>query len=223
MLPDRICSQTPSGLILRSPHGSRASDGEIDYDTLHGLVTRGDGWKELHFIVRNSDMLAFAEIGMFDKDFFYWRNPPETTLDEAMFQRDGAESGSSVAVYRSTLSNTPGSATNPLTRHVLELKVYPPEELKTLFDWEEGVEWEEKGEDQKELLVVVKRGENVNFMEHDEPPYAGNDIRSRLQGINLAEIIAQSIDFPEATQEDYAMLRSEEDLPEANSYDHIDE
>jgi hypothetical protein len=168
--------------------------GEIAYDTLEGLVKHGTGWRELHFITPNSAMLGFGRKDMFMADP-YWRRPQPSTWNEILFQRDGVNSGASVAVYRSTQSDVPGAVTNPHTRQIFEQKVSSLENLENfgVMEDEELLAETEKG---KELLVIVKRGRSANIVERDGPPYESEeDIRQWAQGMTWAEIRHQCIDF----------------------------
>jgi hypothetical protein len=41
------------------------SYGPRNYDTLNGLIQHGNGWKELHYISKDSTMLGFEKKGIF--------------------------------------------------------------------------------------------------------------------------------------------------------------
>jgi hypothetical protein len=185
------------------------SSGEVAYDTLEGLIKYGNGWRELHFITPNSTMLGFAKMDMFMADP-YWRKPQPSTWDGIVRQRDGANSGASVTVYRSTQSDAPGTVTNPCTRQIFEQKLSSPEDLEKFGVTEDKELLEEKGKG-KELLVVVKRGRAANIAEQHGPPYTlEGDIRQWAHGMTWAEIRRQCFDFLMDDDEDDE-FRTEED------------
>jgi tRNA nucleotidyltransferase (CCA-adding enzyme) len=137
-------------------------------------------------------MFGFGRINMFMADP-YWRKPQPSTWNEILFQRDGANSGATVTVFRSTQSGAPGAVTNPRTRQIFEQKVSSLEDLKNfgVTNDKELLAEDEKG---KELLVIVKRGRSANIVERDGPPYESEeDIRHWAHGMTWAEIRRQCI------------------------------
>lgn len=150
------------------------SSGEIAYDTLGGLIRYGNGWRELHFITPNSKMLGFAKIEMFMADPCL-REPQPSTWNDILFRRDGANSGASVTIYRSTQSNSPGAVINPRTRQPFEQKLIP--ENQADFGVAEDRPLLSGSGASKELLVVVKRGRHAHIAEQDSPLYLVDDIR----------------------------------------------
>jgi hypothetical protein len=199
------------------------SSGEIAYYTLEGLAKHGTGWRELHFITPNSAMLGFGRRNIFMADPF-WRRPQPGTWNDILFQRDGADSGASVTVYRATQSDVPGAVTNPRMRQIFEQKLSPLENLEN-FGLTEDNELLAENEKGKELLVILKRGRSANIVERDGPPYESeDDIRQWAHGMTWAEIRCQCTDFvgsSEDEEDDFLMGRDQEH--EVDSYDEIDE
>lgn len=210
------------GLYLDKLTVLGSSSGEIAYDTLEGLIKYGNGWKELHFITPNSTMLGFAKQVMFMADP-YWRKPQPSAWDKMLRQRDGADSGASITIYRSTQSVAPGAVTNACTRQIFEQKVSSPEDLETfgVTEDEELLGEKEKG---KELLVVVKRGGAATIAEQDRPPYRlEGDIREWAHGMTWAQIRRQCIDFLMDEDEDDDYLTGKDKEVEVDSYKEVDE
>jgi hypothetical protein len=198
------------------------SGGEVAYDTLEGLIKYGNGWRELHFITPNSTMLGFAKMDMFMADP-YWRKPQPSTWDEILRQRDGANSGASITVYRSTQSDTPGTVSNPCTRQIFEQKLSSPEDQEKfgVTEDKELLGGEGKG---KELLVIVKRGRAANIAEQDRPPYMlEGDIRQWAHGMTWAEIRRECIDFFMDDDEDDDFRTEEDEEVEVDNYKKVDE
>jgi hypothetical protein len=198
------------------------SGGGIAYDTLEELVKYGNGWRELHFITPNSTMLGFAKMDIFVADP-YWRKPQPSTWDEIVRQRDGANSGASVIVYRSTQSDAPGTVTNPRTRQIFEQKLSSSKDLEKFGVTGDKELLEGKGKG-KELLVIVKRGRAANIAEQDRPPYTlEGDIRQWAHGMTWAEIRRQCFDFLADDEEDDNFRKEEDDEVEVDNYKKVDE
>ncbi|KAJ5174779.1 uncharacterized protein N7482_000656 [Penicillium canariense] len=157
----------------------------VAYDTLGGLIEYGNGWRELHFITPNSKMLGFANINMYMVDP-YLREPQPSTWSDILSSRDGANSGASVTIFRSTQSDSPGSVINPRTRQPFEQKLITPNQAD--FGMTEDRDLLSGSEASKELLVVVKRGRHAHIEEQDSPPFMFEDIRDWAHGMTWAEI-----------------------------------
>jgi hypothetical protein len=210
-----------SGLQLGKLTVLGFSSGQIACHTLEGLAKHGTRWRELYYITLNSTMIGFCRIDMLMADP-YWRRPQPSTWNEILFQRDGANFGASVTVYRSTQSDVPGAITNPRTRQIFEQKVSPLENLEDFGVTEDTkLAGNEKG---KELLVIVKRGRSANIVERDGPPYESEeDIRQWAHGITWAEIRRQRIDFVESEDEEDDFFIERDQEREVDSYDEVDE
>ena len=167
-------------------------------------------------------MLGFAMMRMFVTDP-YWRKPQPSTWDEIVRQRDGANSGASVIVYRSTQSDAPGTVINPRTRQIFEQKLSSPEDLVNFGITEDKELLEGKGKG-KELLVIVKRGRAANIAEQDRPPYTlMGDIRQWAHGMTWAEIRRRCFDFLADDDEDDNFRTEKDDEVEVDSYKKVDE
>ena len=193
------------------------SGGKVAYDILEELIKYGNGWRELHFIAPNSTMLGFAKIDMFMADPFR-RKPQPSTWDEILRQRDGANSGASVTVYRSTQSNAPGTVTNPCTRQIFQQELSSPEDLENFGVTEDKELLGGEGK-WKELLVIVKRGRTANIAEQDRPPYMKGDIRQWAHGMTWAEIRHQCFDFFMDDDEDGDFRTEEDEEVEVDEYE----
>lgn len=212
------------GLRLHKLTVLDSSAGDIAYDTLEGLIKYGNGWKELHFITPSSMMLGFAKQVMFMADP-YWRKPQPSAWEEILHQRDGANSGASITIYRSTQIYAPGTVTNSCTRQIFEQKVSYPEDLEQFGITEDEELMGEKGKG-KELLVIVKRGGAATIAEQDRPPYRlEEDIRQWAHGMTWAEIRRQCIDFlmDEDEDDDDEYLIGKDEEVEVDSYKEVDE
>lgn len=94
-----------------------------------------------------------------------------------LHERDGADSGAPVVVYRSTVFGVTGSVTNPRTRQVFEQN--PASKELEGFGKEKDVDLTRKprGRVGKEMLVVVGRGRHACIVEHEHRPLLDGDIR----------------------------------------------
>ncbi|KIM96031.1 hypothetical protein OIDMADRAFT_20935 [Oidiodendron maius Zn] len=175
------------GLSLNTLTVLGPSDGPIAYDTLDGLIEYGNGWRELHFITPNSSMLSFKKIDLFMAPP-YWRKPQPASWNEILARRDGEGSGSSVTIYRATQLRQ-GSVIDNRTRQIFDQKAVAN------FGVEDDKELSALDEAEKELLVVVKRGQTTNIAEPDGPPFLlENDIRHWSYPMTWTEIRRRCID-----------------------------
>ncbi|KAF2496299.1 hypothetical protein BU16DRAFT_609075 [Lophium mytilinum] len=193
--------------VLAPAHGT------IAYDTLDGLINRGNGWKELHFITPNSEMLGFAKVEMFMMDP-YWRKPQPSTWESALLKRDSiiGSTKATVTIYRSTQADASGSIINPHTRKLFTQPVPRNQDHPDFGVAADDALLAEK----KELLVIAKRGQGADIAEQTEPPFGTNDIREWAYGMTWAEIRRQCIDlhhddedFPSSDEDE--LLLSDED------------
>ncbi len=172
------------GLQLETLTVLGQSQGLMNYDTLEGLIKHGDGWKELHYITRDSTMLGFKRRDMFTAKS-YWRRPQPTTWNTILLARDGVDHKSTVTIYRSTQSKSPGTVMNTATRQIVDQ--IPPPDLET-FGIEEDPQFVREGEEEKELLVVVKRSCDADIRQHDVAPFTDEDIRQWAEGMTWQQI-----------------------------------
>ena len=198
------------------------SRGEISYDTLDGLIKYGNGWRELQFITFNSTMHQFTETDILgDLD---WHKPQPSTWEEILRQRDGADSGASITIYRSIQSDAPGAVINPYRRQIVEGAFFRELGKLDVTDTE-NVELREK-KNRKEVLFVVKRGHTAEIAEQDGPPYTlEDDIRQWAHGMTWNEIRRQCFHFLmyEDMDEDDLFHTEKDEEVEVDSYKEVDE
>lgn len=151
-------------------------------DTLNMLIRFGGGWKELHFFTFDSNLLGYADkmryLGLHDDmNNRYMRLPQPADWQETMNQRDGEASKPAVIVYRSKDSSTRGSVFQPDKREVM-VQAFGPDQDAQTYGRAEDPDLMRPGEVEKEILVVVKRGQGVDCAEKEVPTYVGvYDIR----------------------------------------------
>ncbi len=167
------------------------SDGETAYDTLNGLIKYGNGWKELRFITPDSTILHLTKVDVMP--YLDWGKPQPGTWKDVLRQRDGAKSGVSITIYRSSQSNAPGTVMNPYTHQIFN--VIFPQECGTLVEANKAILELREKEKRKEMLFIVKRGRAADIAEQDGPPYTlENDIRQWAHGMTWEEIRRQCFD-----------------------------
>ncbi|KAH8586940.1 hypothetical protein B0O99DRAFT_472899, partial [Bisporella sp. PMI_857] len=170
-----------------------SSSGMINYDNLGGLIQHGNGWKELHYITKDSSMLGFKKEELFDADP-YWRRPQPSTWKEILLSGDGADSKVAVAVYQAAEDKAIGAPFNEKNSRPLDQTVVPPETLET-FGVQEDAHLMSDGQREKELLVVVKRDHSADIAERDRGPYHQHDIREWTDGMAWPAIKRKHVEF----------------------------
>ncbi|KAJ7167610.1 hypothetical protein C8R46DRAFT_1093566 [Mycena filopes] len=168
---------------------------EERYKTLDELVRRGAGWRELYYLSYDSTFLAykhewFNHNGLYSKE--YLRAPQPAGWRQTLAARDGRASGASVVVYRATESSRdcPNGVLHPATRAVYAQDVPPARDLPT-FGKAEDAELMARGERDKEVLVVVTRGRDVDYVQRAWAPYVEHDIRRALAGKTWTQMKAE--------------------------------
>lgn len=200
-----------------------SSSGIVNYDTLEGLIQHGNGWKELHYITRDSSMLGFKKQEIFMADP-YWRRPQPSTWKETLLSRDGADSKVTVAVYQAAKDKEIGAPFNEKNSRPLDQTVVPPDTLET-FGVQEDTQLMSDGQREKELLVVAKRGHAADIAEREKGPYRHDDIRQWTDGMAWPAIKRKHIEFDgkyEDEDEDDGFFQEEEAF-EADTYHAVDE
>lgn len=195
------------------------------YGDLEAFVRYGNGWRELHYITPRSAMLgygsprprSFPDECLLNYDYQphqRQRKPQPSTWREILLERDGADSGASVFIYRSKRDDEPGAILNPLAREVFEQRLpsQQPEKFGVRGD-KTLIGPKEIG---KELLVVVKR--HADIAEQETPPYAlEQDFRHWANGMTWAHIEQQcSIGWAYSTGAGDAEIQTDE-------YNDVDE
>ncbi|KAL5334116.1 hypothetical protein BJX70DRAFT_30757 [Aspergillus crustosus] len=115
------------------------------------------------------------------------REPQPMSWNELLLERDGADSGASVTIYRSTMNDSPCSVMKPGTR---QLFVQTPPSVSTgkNFGEERDKYLLSESELKKELLVIVRRGRIANTTELDPPINPQCDIRVWAKGMSWPEL-----------------------------------
>lgn len=205
------------------------SDSTSAYENLDKLVRYGDGWKVLHYLTLtpSSDFLGYK---LNDELMLgrHLRQPQPSNWQNALEQRDGRESRTSVVVYRSTVAATPGA--------VLQFDFDRREVItQALTDKQDGQIFGHTGDDtsmrpeevREELLVLVKRGNGVSYAVKKGSPYLPiDDIRQCCPGMTWEDIKAQQAAWSE--REFGPSIETEDDDEHddevvVDTYRHVDE
>lgn len=169
----RLDTLTVQNTTTKSTHAS--------YENLDKYISKSCGWKELYFISMDSAILGFPIINVI-------RHPQPAHWQRAMEARDGVETKPSVTIYRSTLCDVPGSVLDPDTRVLFEQDL-PDDWIDGLPPGTSGDEaLTKEGECGKEMMVVFKRGVDVDYEEKEGSPLLKNDIRRNAPGMTWQEI-----------------------------------
>ncbi|KAG8157989.1 hypothetical protein KVR01_012261 [Diaporthe batatas] len=148
-------------LIISGPHRR-----EYQYLELDALIRGSNGWKELYYVSASSEMLGFektAVVSLLYSRRTVQRAPQPSTWTEAIAARDGPTA--SVTIYRCTDEVLKGSMIyNSLNRQVFTDQVAKPGR-ESEYGVERDTALMAPGERNKEILVVVKRGKNVDSTE----------------------------------------------------------
>jgi hypothetical protein len=214
----------------------------VGYHTLNMLVRCSDGWKELHYLSHTSELLGYKEdmsiLGVPDPLVDqYLRRPQPTEWQRALEQRDGQASNPSVVIYRATISATPGAVLQSDTRKLFTQAFTADQDARNFGQVEDAalMRPEEIG---KELLIVVKRGDGVDYAEKEDSPHlAIGDIREDLPGMTWKDIKADQDAFMKRHDDDDYFESDDDDWsdgqtspwrqPEKNvivdTYSHVDE
>ena len=134
-----------------------------EYDAITNLIHRGSGWKELRYITRSSRMLGFSPSRSHGsrETGDICRQPQPRSWNKILQKRDGEGSGTSVHVYRADEEDNAASVLDPYRRELFEQ--IPNEENRTSFGLADDEELMKGAGARKALLVLVKRGQNVDF------------------------------------------------------------
>jgi hypothetical protein len=204
---------------------------EVRYETLDMLVRHGTGWRELHYLSHNSTFLAY------EHDWFgaagdpderrYLRVPQPAGWQRTLDARDGAASGASVFIYRATVPRLPCAVLNPATRAAFAQTLSADRDLLT-FGTEQDAALMAPGEREKEVLVVIRRGRGVDYVEKEGSPYlVDGDIRTDMPGKTWKDIkAAQDKLFHDDDDDDDYFSDDEEieaDPPMVDQYIHVDD
>lgn len=167
------------------------------YDILDRLVKYSDGWKELHYKSHNSGFLGYYRAWFNHVDnsgggIGFFREPQPGAWHRKLEHRDGSNSGTSVTIYRSY---------NPLRDYyapyisgagtwIKFTQVLAPNQDNEEYQKANDLQFKARGEMEKEVLVVVKRGRGVDYEEKQGSSYLkAGDIRESFPGKTWAEIL----------------------------------
>ncbi len=108
-------------------------------------------------------------LGYYPARWLFKRKPQPTTWNTILRKRDPM---GTVIIYRSTETKS-GTVLHSSTRQLVN-QIVQPSDLET-FGIDEDPEYMKPGENEKELLVVVKRGPGADILQHD-PRFQGTDL-----------------------------------------------
>lgn len=165
---------------------------QVSYDTLDGLISDSRGWRELQYVCYTSEVLSFKRMPLSFGDE-YRRKPQPSHWQGVLERRDGKGSGAVVEIYRSTLPDSPGSVLRPETRAPFTQEAPRDAAAREDFGLEEDAALMADGERDKEVLVVARRGDEVDYGQ-GEDSFVDYDIRWHFPGKTWAEIRAECID-----------------------------
>lgn len=202
---------------------------EVNYFTLNSLIRESCGWKELQYISRGSEVLGFARLeqlhfGDEAEKHRYWRKPQPAHWQSILEDRDGALSRPSVAIYRSSMSDCPGSVINANARARFEQKIPEDTAAQEAFSIAEDAGLMADGERGKEVMVVAKRGAGVNYERKKDSRFIESHVRQDTPGKTCKEIRHECADRIFA--DDDSLSRDDEDeeeTAEIDAYEDVDE
>jgi len=207
------------------------------YENLDSLLRYSDGWKELHYVSSSSGFLGYRSIS-FDFPRFnitpreHPRQRQPAGWQQALDQRDGATSSPSVTMYLTadTAHGTPCAVLHPNTRTAFTQSFAVGEVARTYSNSVDHALVSER-EAEKEVLVIARRGSDVDYAENKASPHlATDDIRARFPGVTWEQVKAAQYDPDDDSllagcsddePEDHAETASETIL--VDSYDDVDD
>ncbi|KAK8167281.1 hypothetical protein BC567DRAFT_230956 [Phyllosticta citribraziliensis] len=154
---------------------------KVAYESLDRLIKVSSGWKELYFISHTSMLLGYqTEPDPLAQDpYYYMRKPQPSSWQRQLEARDGSLSNPSVAVYRTKSTAFNGAILDPEKRVSFEQKL-PSSQTLAQYAQTEDSTISAAGEREKEMLVIVKRGQGVDYeLKRDYPSYDHADINIR--------------------------------------------
>ncbi|KAJ7320754.1 hypothetical protein DFH08DRAFT_917314 [Mycena albidolilacea] len=147
---------------------------EVRSQTLDMLIRQCTGWKELVYLSHDSRFLGYQDswwsfAGASDEDR-YLRVPQPAGWQRVLEERDDANTGTSVTIYRATSPRACSVLLQPDTRAAFAQTLPAGKTLKT-FGKEADAALMAQGEREKEVLVVVRRGCGADYAEKEGSPY----------------------------------------------------
>ena len=157
--------------------------GQINYQALDSLIREGSGWKTLRYLCRTSEVLGFPSDRVIKQLVItrrlqdMWRKPQPRHWQSILEHRDGAASTPSVIVYRAKEPAVHQSVLQSIKWERFEQKPR-----------DSGLGWQPdqfpadprlaaKDEQKKEMMIVVRRGDGVDYQEKKDSPFIQSDIR----------------------------------------------
>lgn len=195
-------------------------DGITNCVALEGLIRYGNGWKELHYLTPDSAMLGFGErAGSYGRQRggSYRRQPQPSSWKDSLLSRDGIDSKATVVIYQAAEGKVVGAPFTKNNSRPLNQIVVPPDTLET-FGLKEDVQLMSDGQRERELLVVVMRGD-TDIAERDEGPYDQADIRQQTDGMAWPAIKANLNSNDDDNDDDFQEIET----LEADTYKNRDE
>ncbi|OTA96221.1 hypothetical protein M434DRAFT_28082 [Hypoxylon sp. CO27-5] len=203
-------------------------DSSADYSTLNKLIKESNGWKELHYITQNSEILGYRHhnADKRSRDERDERVPEPAHWNSLLMSRDEAYPDCSVTIYRAIIPDCVGAVIYPDTREAFEQLVpaqHIPNNKSTKLPNEVMMKDEEI---QKEVLVIVKRGTGADYEEKSDSRYSGNDIREGLAGREWEDVRMTYFDGIEGDGLLYSHEGRGDEQPniwETDVYSHVDD
>lgn len=146
---------------------------------IESLVEKSNGWKELRYITPNSKGLRWR-VHTIDRD----ETDPESAYraqpahwQKLIAARDGEHTNPSAKLYRTTSLDQPNRVLNPMAREEFKLETSPEQMTRADSNNAHQIEIDrtkadiveldvartQAGEGSKDTLVVIKRGEGVDY------------------------------------------------------------
>ncbi|KAK4502986.1 hypothetical protein PRZ48_006413 [Zasmidium cellare] len=153
--------------------GDRTPD--VSYQTLDMLIRHSNGWKELRFISHNSEILGYKDDMMYfgpndPMTDLYLRQPQPSGWQHALEQRDGPASKPSVTIFRSKEANRSCAILRPDRRTVFS-QAFGAGQDRRSYGKTKDEALMRPGEREKEILVIVKRGADIDYCERGGPSF----------------------------------------------------
>jgi hypothetical protein len=155
-----------------------------EYDAITNLINRGNGWKELRYITHSSRMLGFSPSRSHGsrETGDICRQPQPRFWNKRLLNRDGESSGSLVQVFRSTEEDDVTSVLHSERRESIEQT--PEEHRLKEFGRIDDEEMTRGAGARRALLVLVKRGTNVDVMQKSPGFGKERDMKARFNKRN---------------------------------------
>lgn len=167
---------------------------EISYETLTGLIRDSSGWKELRYISHGSAILGFSRLilsmmrGNHDEMRKWWRRPQPSNWQSLLEKRDGADSQPLVTIYRSPMPYRLNSILRPKNRIVFTNPVPGTRQELGMFGMEEVAPMMRGVENHREMMIVARRRNGVDYTERPDLPLLRLDFRTEFPGLPWSRV-----------------------------------